>query len=225
MKYELVLMDLDNTLLDFNLAQTECYLKTMEKFGLPNAPHNLEHFKKCNHKVWDAFERNECSKQDALLNRFKLHLDEDCDATALNDVFLEYLAGPPKYLKGARELVNYCMEESTVEIVTNGDSKTQNSRITKSEFKFLQNNLTISDDLGIAKPDPRIFLHAIEKHGFTKNSKIVMIGDNLNADIKGAQDLGIDTIWINPNQLKTDLPTTPTYSVHDPIEALHVLKQ
>jgi 2-haloacid dehalogenase len=224
MKYDLVLMDVDDTIFDFDISQKSCFQKAMQSGGHPHDDYQLGLFVEANHVVWSAFEQGKCTKDEALLERFRILLGKNCDAESLNKEFLKHLSGPPVYLDGAKELVDYCNQNSHLEFVTNADSKTQNLRFERSIFKDLQQRLTISDDVGVGKPNPKIFLHALEKSGFTTESSIVMIGDNLRADIGGAQKLGFDTIWVNADNSPNETNIIPTHIAQNPVEVLQHLQ-
>ena len=62
-------------------------------------------------------------------------------------------------------------------------------------------NVIISEVVGDNKPDPLIFHHAIELAGATIPES-VMIGDSIEADIRGAMGVGMDAIYFNPAKLE-----------------------
>ena len=60
-------------------------------------------------------------------------------------------------------------------------------------------NVFLSDKVGVNKPHPLIFEHALKVSGVLPN-EVIMIGDNFSSDISGAQSCGIDQIWYNPHE-------------------------
>jgi Predicted hydrolase (HAD superfamily) len=80
--------------------------------------------------------------------------------------------------------------------------------------------LVISEQVGIAKPDPRIFEHAFEKMGRPPKEKILMVGDNPHSDVLGGMQAGIDTCWLNADNTPVPEDIAPTHQV----SSLHQLK-
>jgi len=108
-------------------------------------------------------------------------------------------------------------------IVTNGVTWLQKKKMKKSTIGHLFNFMVVSDDVGIGKPHPKIFEYALTQAKVTKNSKILMIGDNFKADIKGAIEFGIDACWYNPHKMQQSEETTPTFSIQCLKEILHIV--
>ena len=88
----------------------------------------------------------------------------------------------------------------------------------------------ISETLGIEKPHPQIFRHALDQLGISQNdyAKVVMVGNNLSRDVKGANELGIISVWLDwaPRRHKIPLDVTerPRYTIRTPLELLGVLE-
>jgi HAD superfamily hydrolase (TIGR01549 family) len=85
----------------------------------------------------------------------------------------------------------------TLILITNGLQSTHIERIALLGLKEQFDHTLISDAVGFAKPDPRLFRHALALAGCA-SSEAAMVGDNLVNDIGGAQAIGTDTFWFNP---------------------------
>jgi len=72
-----------------------------------------------------------------------------------------------------------------------------------SLFKYADRMVT-SEEAGIEKPHPDVFLSALRKLKLHSN-EVVMIGDNYEKDIRGAVATGIKAIWFNPAHKKSDM--------------------
>lgn len=90
----------------------------------------------------------------------------------------------------------------------------QRRRISISPFADKFEHIFISEEIGYPKPCPGIFEYALKTAGLSDKSKILMIGDNYNSDIKGGINFGIDTCWLNAdNKLVED--QHPTYQINN----------
>ena len=107
-------------------------------------------------------------------------------------------------------------------LVSNGVSAIQRSRLAKCPLTPLFDAIVISEEAGVAKPDPRLLEIALEKLGCTDKSKAVMMGDSLSADIAAANNAGIDSIFY---ALKGKPCAAATYSVLTHKEALMILQE
>lgn len=88
----------------------------------------------------------------------------------------------------------------------------------------------MSGDVGVPKPDPRIFQHVLDKLAIRQEDyhRVVMVGNHLTRDIKGANQLGLISVWLNwaPRRLKVpaDESEVPQYTIKTPLELLSVIE-
>ena len=109
-----------------------------------------------------------------------------------------------------------------IALVSNGVSAIQRSRLALCPLTPLFDAIVISEEVGVAKPDPKLIEVALEKLGCTNKSQAVMMGDSLSADIKAAVNAGVDSIFFSPKGIESDLPT---YTVRNHAEALAILME
>jgi|SRR5579872_918932 len=81
-------------------------------------------------------------------------------------------------------------------LLTNGFAETHREKIVLLEIEAYFDAILIADEVGMVKPDPRVFLHACERLG-TAPRETVMVGDRYERDIVGAIEAGLRTVWVN----------------------------
>ncbi len=217
MKYKLFLIDLDDTLLDFQASEMLCFTKTLEHFGLSRSFDSIHQtYKIENRKLWTQVENGEIDKDFLKIERFKRTLEIHDFNLSPTEVSTFYLSQLPLHIvpiEGADELCEGLKKFGELGILTNGLVETQNARIENTTFKKFIDFVAISDECGFAKPDKRFFEHALKKSKVDQKDQILMIGDRLEADILGAINFGVDSIWYNPKELTQTLEIKPTRTV------------
>lgn len=88
-------------------------------------------------------------------------------------------------------------------IITNGSSDHQREKIEQTKIAEFFETVIISEEVGLGKPDPRIFNVALERFA-VDSRKTVLIGDTIENDIHGARNAGIRGIWINRGEIKEE---------------------
>ena len=142
------------------------------------------------------------------------------DPVALGAAYAANLGNYADLLPGAEDFVHAVHGKMKVALVSNGVSAIQRSRLAKCPLTPLFDAIVISEEAGVAKPDPRLLEIALEKLGCTDKSKAVMMGDSLSADIAAANNAGVDSIFFSLKGTKGDAATYTVYT-HD--EALTIL--
>ena len=217
MKYNVVLLDLDGTLLDFKKSQKSAFFRCF-----PDGDEALyDQYETINVAQWARLERGEATREQILHDRFALFfeaagINEDPDE--MNTRYLNFLSEGCDPIDGAMEAVEKLSKNFKLAMVSNGVALVQHRRLRESGLLPFFDTVLISEEIGFAKPDPRFFTTAMEKCGETDPKKVLMIGDSLSADIAGGTLAGVDTCWFNPAHL--DLPNgyTPTYIADDTMQ-------
>ena len=115
----------------------------------------------------------------------------------------EYLANAPlkkALFPGAIEVLDYLKDKYTMHIITNGFKEVQATKIEANDLGKYFATVTVSEEVGVRKPFPEVFLHAMKKAG-TNPEESIMIGDGLDVDIEGAKNVGMDQIYFNYKNL------------------------
>ena len=212
MRWKYLLIDNDNTIMDFNTAEKLSLKETLQDHGLPDDENVLSRYRSINQQVWEAHERGEISQEELVVKRFAVLLGElgqaGMDSARINDDYENRLALHPEVLPGAVELLNALKDQGIrIALVTNGVSHIQRSRLSLCSFAHLLDAVAISGELGYSKPDRRLVETALHMLGCENPKEAVFLGDSLTADIAAARNAGIDSIWLSPSGAKSPLPT------------------
>lgn len=224
MRYEYLLIDNDNTIMDFSAAEKKAFRDTMTACGLPADEAVCTLYHEINDAQWKALERGETTQKKLKVERYRLLLEQlghaELDAAAVSAMYERNLGSHADLLPGAEGFVHAVHGKMKVALVSNGVSAIQRSRLAKCPLTPLFDAIVISEEAGVAKPDPRLLEIALEKLGCTDKAKAVMMGDSLSADIAAANNAGVDSIFFSLKGTKGDAATYTVYT-HD--EALTIL--
>jgi putative hydrolase of the HAD superfamily len=206
-KYPVVFFDLDHTLWDFdrNSEEALCELYELHHLsdrGIPNAGKFIEIYRAINHQLWSEYHHGRLLKEELRILRFS----QTFENFGFRDPHLEkqfadqYLSISPykkNLLPGAEKVLQHLSVNRSLHIITNGFCEVQRIKMKHSGLDKYFNHIHISEEVGYMKPDPMIFHHAIRISG-SDPASCIMIGDNYEADIMGANSAGIDAIFFNP---------------------------
>ena len=217
MKYKLFLIDLDDTLLDFQASEKLCFRETFIHFGVNDSIDSIHQtYKTENNKLWAQVEKGEIDKDFLKVERFKRTLHQhsiEIPPHKMADFYLSQLPKNVVLIDGAIELCKHLSTLGIIGILSNGIEETQRARIKNSELKNYVHFTAVSEECGFAKPDIRFFQYALTRTQPFEKDSILMIGDRLEADILGASNFGIDSIWFNPHNISHSGKINPTHTI------------
>lgn len=217
MKYTTLLFDVDDTILDFKAAELQGLSKLFEHYGYHLNDSLLKRYQIVNQGLWKAFEENKCTREEVLNTRFGLffeQLGKKVDSVAVEKEYRQYLNQGSQRLGNSLDIVADLADKADLYVVTNGVAKTQYQRLEAAKLLPYFKDIFVSETIGYQKPRIEFFQHVFNKIAPVDLEKTVIIGDSLSSDIKGGQNAGIDTIWLNANQQET--PTIkPTYTIQN----------
>jgi YjjG family noncanonical pyrimidine nucleotidase len=227
MKYKWLLIDIDSTLFDYDKAEEDALRKTFERLNLEYDESVLGVYRQINNKIWSDFEKGKITPKQIKVRRFPMlfeKLNIDSDPKAFNDIFLRNLSEGLHLIEGAEEVLKALNEKFKIALITNGLKDVQRPRITKSAiFKYIS-RIIISEEVGVSKPDKKIFDIAFQRMNYPDRQEVLMIGDNLTSDIKGGNDYGIGTCWFNPKKVSCDSDLQIKYEIEKLTELLNILE-
>jgi len=199
-KYDVVFLDLDNTLFDFEACENIALDQTAQQFNIRNIEFFKESFIEINTALWKNLEKGLMTSQQIKLERFVQLMDRipiQTNPQIISNYYLERLGEGINLFPYAREVCHFLKANYKVAAVTNGVKSVQMSRLEKSGLIDCFDAVIISEDIGASKPDTLIFDAAMNALNHREKSTVLMIGDSIEADINGAKIYGIDTCWVN----------------------------
>ena len=216
--YTTLLLDVDGTLLDFEMSQKMALEKAFEVHGYPLTEETKNIYNKINDKLWKQYERGEINRETVIYTRFgKLFqaIGIQDDGVAFEDDYQNLLGSGAYLLDGALELVEYLYGKYALYIITNGVTETQRRRLQDSGLDKYMKDIFISGELGVQKPKKEYFDLCLKRMPETiKKEELLVIGDTLSSDILGGLNAGIDTCWYNPQKLPANPEIPATMEVH-----------
>ncbi|MFW6101784.1 MAG: HAD-IA family hydrolase, partial [Bacteroidota bacterium] len=138
-------------------------------------------------------------------------------ARQLGEDYMTISARKTHLFPNAHEVLFYLKDKYSLYIITNGFHEVQLKKIENSKLQKYFQKIITSEIAGVQKPNEQIFRYALEQAG-AKTKEAIMIGDDLEGDIKGAQKIGLDQVFFNPHSIKHHI--TPTFE----IKSLETLK-
>ena len=200
-KYSTLLIDADNTLLDFNLAERLSITATCEKFGIEPDENKAELYSKINLSLWKRHEKGEVTKEEIKLFRFMEFIKavgSSADPREMGRYYETNLATRGHLLEGAVGFLKSIRPYYKTYIVTNGLAAVQHSRLELSGILPYFDGVFISEEYGSKKPEKLFFDRICEKIPEKDKSRICIIGDSMSSDILFGINAEIDTCYFAP---------------------------
>lgn len=201
-----LLIDADDTILDFNKAEYEAILRLCKCYDIPNAEQFAREFKKLNRKLWDMFEQGQITREQIFYSRFEklfeLYGIENKDVIEVGDSYREFVAESKCIIRGARAFLSKMYNRHDMYCITNGVTRTQIMRMKNSKLDKYFKKLFISQEMGLAKPSKEYFDYVLNYIKDYDLNYTYIIGDSLTSDIQGGINSGIKTILFNKENKK-----------------------
>ena len=212
MKYKHLFFDLDHTLWDYDTSAKQTLYELYDRYDLDAAGAGgkellLKCFYEVNDGLWDDYNKGNISKYYLRTERFNLvfahmginpKLLKKEQADGFNHDYVNECAQKPNLIEGALEVLDELKSGFKLYIITNGFVEVQQTKIDVSGLTDYFDVVITSEEAGQKKPSAGIFKYATKKCGAIAE-EAVMIGDNLQTDIKGARDFGWDQVYFNPH--------------------------
>ncbi|MBM7651014.1 YjjG family noncanonical pyrimidine nucleotidase [Neobacillus cucumis] len=225
-KYQTLLFDVDDTLLDFAAAEALALERLFESQNFFLTTQIEANYRKINQGLWKSFEEGKIGRDEVVNTRFSLLFKEYgkiVDGVLLEKNYRGYLEEGHQLISGALELISGLRTNFDLYIVTNGVSKTQDRRLRDSGLHPLFKEIFVSEDTGFQKPMTEFFDHVFARIPNFSPKQALIIGDSISSDIKGGQLAGIDTCWYNPNAKPNNTSIMPTYEIRSLNELYPIL--
>lgn len=227
MKYEIIIFDADETLFDFKKSEKEAFKNAILEFDIEyDENYHFKIYHDINSAIWKEFEKGLITQEVLKTERFKRLSDKlgiRFDEAKFAKAYMRHLANASFLYEDSIALVESLHKNYRLTIVTNGLTDVQDTRVRKSVIAKYFEDVVISEEIQVAKPDPKIFEHALNNIKHTDKSKVLIVGDSLSSDIQGGVNSGIDTCWYNPNRIVNETGITPTYEISSLMELKAIL--
>jgi len=221
MKYKHIFFDLDHTLWDFETNSQHTIRELYDSHalasrGIPSYEAFLKSYEGHNERLWDRYRKGFINRNDLRYKRFSLtfldfKLADEKLSKAFSEQFLELLPTKTALFPYTVEVLDYLLNKGyPMHLITNGFEATQLLKMKHAGIGHYFTHIITSETAGSLKPYREIFDYAMVKAGTNANES-VMIGDALELDIIGAQTVGMDQVYFNPQVPAVDI--TPTYTI------------
>ena len=225
-KYYCILFDADNTLLNFDAAESKALAETLVNYGIEPDAEPVQTYRTINEELWRQLEKGQLRREKLMSERFTRFLkaiDAAGDGAEMNRYYLEQLSlhpdlASPEVLDVLREL----SEVATLAVVTNGFQKVQSRRLAESGVANFLEDVFVSEKMDAEKPNRKIFDAALRALGVENREHVLMVGDSLTGDVQGGINAGLDTCWFNPHHQENPGKILPTYEISS-LEELYPL--
>lgn len=213
---EFLFLDLDDTILDFHKAERVALEKTLQSFGLVPTDRVMTRYSRINKEHWERLERKEITREFLLVSRFAQLMAEfgiDVPAERCARTYESNLSIGHYFMPGAREAVEALSKKYKLYITSNGTSKIQAGRLESANIGHFFQDIFISQDIGINKPDIEYFRRCFAKIPGFDPQKAMIVGDSLTSDILGGKQAGIAACWVNPKGHPPRADIVPDYEI------------
>ena len=209
-----ILIDVDNTLLDFGKCSLESMKTAYREFGLPFTDEVFPVFNRVNDGLWRRIEAGTLTKAELHRIRWQLIFDElgtRADGVAFEARFYELIQSSHETVPGAEALLRRLHGKYIVAAASNASHDQQVRRLTAAGLIHYIDYVFTSEDASVPKPSAAFFDYCLGCLGITDPAEAAMIGDSLSADISGSVAYGLRTVWFNfagepvPEGLQVDL--------------------
>lgn len=213
-QWDCVLLDMDGTFFDFPACERRAFFRTMQHFSIQADEAMYQAYRIINRAVWKELEEGRMTHERLRPERFRRLMAQEGrnfpDGVTPQDV-ADYnvcrIAEGGILYDGARELWHAIYRNYRLCVLTNGSDFTQINRLKRAGLLAYTHAVVTSERAGVGKPAAGIFQCALDALGCQEKSRCVMVGDFLQADILGAKNFGIDTIWYNPTKTTSENQT------------------
>lgn len=229
-KYKHLFFDLDRTLWDFEKNSEEVFrdmyhVLKLKRVGVKDFDEFFTTYRSVNHDLWDLYREGEIDKEFLNYQRFyqtlfEFGIENKELAESMAKKYVEWSPLKKHLFPSTMELLDYLKSKYYLHIITNGFEEVQTIKLQESNLAKYFEQVIISETTPVKKPNPKIFKYAMHLAGANVGNSI-MIGDDLDIDIKGAAGVGMDQIWTNFISEKSEFK--PTYEVKSLLEIKEIL--
>jgi len=205
--YRHIFFDLDHTLWDFDKNAEETLHELYHSYALKDigvsCPQTfIDIYTRNNHLLWAEYHIGKITKEHLRSTRFSttfsdLGISAEQIPAAFEDDYVRICPTKTNLFPQAHETLSYLQQKYKLHLISNGFKESTELKINVTDLAKYFENIVISEVIGVNKPDRKIFEFALNAAG-AKKEESLMIGDSIEADIRGALQFGMDAIYFNP---------------------------
>lgn len=221
-----VLMDIDNTLLDFDISSEQGMYQVAKEMNITLPENAYEIFKKVNPGIWKELEQGKLTNEELFLvrwNRIFEVMGVQGDGAAFEVEYLKYIKQSAVPVPGAKEIMEYLSEKYVVCGASNGPYGQQVNRMKMADMLQHVQHMFVSEKVGYSKPQKEFFDTCFEAIAPIRPEETIMIGDSVSADIRGAKAYGMKTCWFNHDRVENPQVGGADYIVNSLAEIKNIL--
>lgn len=228
-KYENLIFDLDDTLINNRENIKHAFKKLLEQLKIAYKQEEFERFYQLDNEFWQSWQerKREIPKQyfvskqmwkDWLrARRFQLYFHEQISletASKMNSQYIELLKEQVISIPGAKETIRKLAKQYNIIVATNGPLLAVEAKLEKIQIKEYVTMIFSAEQVGAMKPDNRFYEGIFERLQQWDKTKYLAIGDSILSDIRGANRIGIDSCWLNLEKKENKTKDIPTIEIH-----------
>ena len=199
-----VLIDIDDTIFDFEKCSKNAFKKTLKKLDLSYKEKDFSYFNRVNDILWTKQKLGEINIEEVFTHRsimMSKYFELDIEKEIFNDLFVEFLYDEIEMVDEVEDLLSYLSNKYQIYAASNGVYDMQVNRIKKSNLSKYFKDIFVSDKISYEKPDKRFFKKIMDITKYS-NDDLIMIGDSIKSDIIGAKNSNIKSIYFNKENKK-----------------------
>lgn len=205
-----ILVDIDNTLLDFDVCSKRSMQEACERMGMTYTQEMYDAFMRINEKLWLQIEQGTLTKERLHEIRWNMvfeKIGQKADGVLFETYFCEALNVSSEPIEGAADLLRYLSQKYVVAVASNASHNQQAQRMALAGMHPYVRYYFVSSQIGVEKPQKGFFqycLHTLE----LAPQEVLILGDSLTADMQGGLNCGLHTCWYNPHRkpVPDDMP-------------------
>ncbi|TCL55711.1 2-haloacid dehalogenase [Kineothrix alysoides] len=228
-KFEIILWDVDQTLLDFKRSENYAVRYCFGLFGLKVTDEIVAMYSGINEGFWKRIEKGEITKKEALVERFRAFFSQigvtGVEPEEFQMHYADALGSVYYYQDDSYELVKQLKGQYRQYLVTNGVTHTQRKKLKLSGLDQLVEDIFVSEEIGVPKPQKEYFDRCFSRIQDFDKEKVIIVGDSLSSDMLGGNNAGLVTCWYNPGGLKNESEVRIDYEIKNLQDIISVLKE
>lgn len=223
-----VLLDLDDTILNFKKAEAEALKQTLMELDIEPKEATIKRYSEINESLWKLLEKGQIERSKLLVKRFEMLFDElgveRCGKVAWN-TYENLLSSGHFFVEGALEVLEALKDNYDLYIVSNGTATVQEKRIKSAGIAKYFKKIFISQQIGYNKPRIEFFDECFKQISNLNKDETIIVGDSLSSDIQGGINAGIHTCWVTLRNNPSLADIVPEFTINRITELPDLLKR